>query len=114
VTEPHRKLPHLVVADSTGRIPLGARVALTHSPMILGRTAGADILVPSLYVARRHCRFERREGAWWIADVQSSGGVYVNDLRITEHRLSPGDRIHLGDATLVFDPDGVDIPRTAA
>lgn len=112
--EHHRKLSHLVVADSTGRVPLGARVALTHSPMILGRTAGADIVFPSLYVARRHCRFERREGGWWIVDAHSTGGVYVNELRVTEHALSRGDRIHLGDATLVFDPDGVDIPRTAA
>ena len=114
MTEHSRKLPHLVVAESTGRVPRGARVALTHSPMILGRTAGADILVVSPYVARRHCRFERREGGWWIVDLHSAGGVYVNEVRVAEHPLAAGDRILLGDATLVFDPDGVDIPRTAA
>jgi len=35
-------------------------------------------------------------------------------VRVAEHPLAAGDRILLGDATLVFDPDGVDIPRTAA
>jgi pSer/pThr/pTyr-binding forkhead associated (FHA) protein len=114
MTEQRRSLPHLVVAATTGRVPLGARVALTHSPMVLGRTAGADIVFPSLYVSRRHCRFERREGGWWIVDAHSTGGVYVNDARITEQPLASGDRIHLGDATLVFEPGGVDIPRGAA
>jgi pSer/pThr/pTyr-binding forkhead associated (FHA) protein len=106
MTEQRRSLPHLVVAATTGRVPLGARVALTHSPMVLGRTAGADIVFPSLYVSR--------EGGWWIVDAHSTGGVYVNDARITEQPLASGDRIHLGDATLVFEPGGVDIPRGAA
>lgn len=108
MTTPHRGLPHLVVAASTGRVPVGARIALTHSPMVLGRTAGADIVFPSLYVARRHCRFERREGDWWIVDEHSTGGVYVNDAHIVDHRLAGGDRIHFGDTTLLFVPAGVD------
>jgi pSer/pThr/pTyr-binding forkhead associated (FHA) protein len=95
--------PHIVVTTSLGPIRIGDRIPLCKSPMIVGRTSSADILIPSDCVARRHCRFEQRDDVWWIVDVHATGGTYVNDVRVDERALAHGDCLRLGDVTLTFE-----------
>jgi hypothetical protein len=45
----------------------------------------------------RHAEALRDRGGWWIADVGSTNGTYVNDARIERRRLRAGDRIAFGD-----------------
>ena len=37
-----------------------------------------------------------------IEDLKSQSGTFVNEERITEHRLTDGDRVQVGDVELVF------------
>jgi hypothetical protein len=32
----------------------------------------------------------------WVKDLQTTNGTFLNDRRITQHDLRPGDRIRLG------------------
>lgn len=93
----------LVLLRDLGPYPRGARFALSRSPALLGRVEGNDIVLASDSVSRRQCRFELREGAWWILDDASTGGTYVNDLHLDrEQRLAPGDVIRAGGPRLHF------------
>jgi pSer/pThr/pTyr-binding forkhead associated (FHA) protein len=92
----------LVLLQDEPGYPEGARFYLTKSPMVLGRVKGADIVLPSVTVSRRQCRFLLAQGAWWVTDDMSGGGTYVNHERVREHRLEDGDVLSFGRVELRF------------
>lgn len=70
--------------------------------MTVGRDALCDIEVPDDFISRVHAMFEAVEGGWRLVDRGSLNGTYVNDQRIEEQRLQPGDRIRLGNHIYKF------------
>jgi two-component system, NtrC family, response regulator AtoC len=70
---------------------------------VLGRTEGADLVIPNDTVARRHARFTCTEGAWTVEDLGSHCGIFVNDETIgsTATSLREGDRVRIGHVILL-------------
>jgi hypothetical protein len=60
---------------------------------------GLVIVQPS--VSRAHAVFELRDG-WYVRDVGSSSGTFVNDKPVREVALKSGDRVRFGDIELFF------------
>ena len=57
-------------------------------------------------VSRQHARFLRRAEGWFLEDLQSTNGTYVNEVRLLAHRpvrVRSGDLIRFGQLTLVFE-----------
>lgn len=82
-------------------------------PAIIGRSMDCDIFVPDVYLSRRHCRIEERDGSWWIVDLQSSNGTWHHGTRSARFLLKPGDVIEIGTVAMVFnagEPEGVSNP----
>jgi adenylate cyclase len=58
-------------------------------------------LTPDSTVSRRHARLSQEDGVFWLEDLGSTGGTWVNGQRITaKTRLAPGDKITMGQTTL--------------
>ncbi|MEW6668317.1 MAG: adenylate/guanylate cyclase domain-containing protein [Thermodesulfobacteriota bacterium] len=58
-------------------------------------------LSPDVGVSRPHACLGCEEGVYWIEDLKSKHGTFVNGQRITGKTcLKPGDRIQLGNTTL--------------
>src|SRR4051812_20991260 len=75
-----------------------------HEPQLIGRSSEALPLTDNT-VSRRHAELTPDDppGAWWIRDLQSQNGTYVNGVRITERtRLKPGDQVRTGATLFVF------------
>lgn len=54
-------------------------------------------------VSRRHAELTPDRGVWYIRDLRSQNGTYVNNARIADRtRLSVGDQIRVGATVLVF------------
>ncbi|HAM14752.1 MAG TPA: hypothetical protein DCP91_02590 [Eggerthellaceae bacterium] len=71
--------------------------------MTVGRDASADIVVDDLKVSREHARLTYSGGAWSVLDLGSSNGTYLNGQRVAgQQQVANGDKIKLGDTTLVF------------
>ncbi|MST00634.1 MAG: FHA domain-containing protein [Pedosphaera sp.] len=73
--------------------------------IIIGRAANAatpDLdLSPDLYVSRHHARIFIEEGACWIEDLNSRGGVWMDGHRLTgPHPLGLSDTFIIGETTL--------------
>jgi pSer/pThr/pTyr-binding forkhead associated (FHA) protein len=48
-----------------------------------------------------HARIFERDGAWWLEDLGSTNGTYVNRTRVsTPTAVGPGDEVRMGKATL--------------
>ena len=58
--------------------PNGLAVELTRPNMLLGRHSTADLRLPLPDVSRRHCRFLYTDGHWFVQDLQSLNGTFVN------------------------------------
>ena len=67
----------------------------------LGRDA-PDIPLPDHTVSRRHASIERIEGDFWIEDLGSLNGLYLNDALVERTILHDGDRLQVGLFKLVF------------
>ncbi len=80
----------------------GREYALTASPLVFGREAGADVVVPGGEVSRRHAELHRDATGYLLLDA-SVNGTTVNGERVSgERRLAPGDVIRIGDEDFRF------------
>ncbi|HEY8550559.1 MAG TPA: NHLP bacteriocin export ABC transporter permease/ATPase subunit [Vicinamibacterales bacterium] len=78
------------------RVPVGTVFTFTGTTAILGRSETCDIVVSEKDVSRRHARLERTAEGVRIVDLDSSGGVWVDDVQVTSRVLQPGTRVRLG------------------
>jgi two-component system, cell cycle response regulator len=82
---------------------LGRRTALDRSSYVVGRDTDADLVVPRSAVSRQHCRLARDDsGLWWLEDLQSTNGTFINEKRVSRARLVEGDLVRFGDAIYKF------------
>jgi Nif-specific regulatory protein len=96
---PHLAEPRLVAV----RGPLAGEVfLLAGAEVTLGRDATSTICVADPALSRRHCTFARSGSSWTLRDDRSSNGTFVNSAQITSHDLLEGDRIDVGESTLLF------------
>jgi hypothetical protein len=69
---------------------------------LIGRGSTCRIRLTELSVSRQHARLRVAQGAWFIQDLNSTYGTYVNGQRISATRLKDGDRIRIGSTELEF------------
>jgi pSer/pThr/pTyr-binding forkhead associated (FHA) protein len=67
----------------------------------VGRAAACSITLEDTYVSQHHARFTERDGAWYVEDLGSTNGTYVNDRRVTQPTpVHAGDVVRLGKTVL--------------
>lgn len=74
----------------------------------IGRSAENHLVISDPFASAHHAMVVWRENHWWIEDLNSHNGTFLNGERVTEPQaLTSGDRIHLGEVTLRFEPDPI-------
>jgi pSer/pThr/pTyr-binding forkhead associated (FHA) protein len=94
---PSRRMPkELVVNDAAGTRTVPLKDSIT-----LGRAATCDLALSDTYVSNVHARIFMKDGAWWLEDLGSTNGTYMNRAKVaTPTVIGPGDQIRIGKATL--------------
>lgn len=83
--------------------PLSPQIVPLHDdPIIVGRSPEAQIRIPSSALSRQHMRLERHQGGYRVLDLDSSNGVYLNEIRIHSAALRDGDTLQLGNAVFIY------------
>lgn len=73
---------------------------------LIGRSQDSTIRLQDGGISRQHATIRREGNNWWITDLGSANGSYVNDVALSAARaLRTGDRIQLGTLVLFFDQD---------
>ncbi len=82
--------------DAGKRFPLPDR-----EPQLIGRSTEA-IAITDRSVSRRHAELTPDEGVWYLRDLDSSNGTFLNGRPVLDREsLQPGDRIRCGDTLFV-------------
>lgn len=104
-----RTMPDSPIASAWLVNTAGERLALG-ATCALGRSSVNDIVIATSKISRRHATVHQRApGEFWLADLGSVNGTWLNERRIAHPtRLFDGDRIAVGDAKFVFQQPGVD------
>lgn len=88
----------LIVASGTGK----HTIPLESTMLTVGRGLNNDIILEDTRVSRHHAQLRYRSRRFWVADVGSTNGTFVNGEAIEERALNDGDVISLGGLELTF------------
>lgn len=80
----------------------GEAFLLEDEQIFIGRDSSNQIALNDASISRRHCVIEKRENSFYINDLQSLNGTFVNDKAAENLLLQNKDRIRIGDFTFVF------------
>lgn len=71
----------------------------------IGRRLENDLVIDDRRVSRNHAQLRAVEGHYVLFDLSSSGGTFVNGIRVSETIIYPNDTISLGGVKLIFQQD---------
>lgn len=82
------------------------------STIVIGRGGTADFVVPNPSVSRRHAMVTREGDDWFVEDVGSGNGTFLNERILSQRSLlTNGDHLRLGSVVLQFiDTPAADTP----
>jgi len=80
----------------------GSKFLIDKDVTTAGRHPESDIFLDDVTVSRRHAEFRREDGKFFIHDVGSLNGTYVNRQRVEETQLANGDELQIGKFKLTF------------
>lgn len=78
---------------------------LTHPVVNIGRRADNHVVIDDVRVSRLHAQVRAIKGHYQIFDLDSTGGTFVNGVRLAQATLYPGDVISLAGVDLVYSQD---------
>jgi serine phosphatase RsbU (regulator of sigma subunit) len=85
----------------------GQKYPLESPCAVLGRQADSAICLPAKAVSRQHAQILHREDAFYVEDLDSSNGTFVNGKRLPPHtpvRLTERDTLQIGPYVLALRP----------
>lgn len=96
--------PHLLAYGGPGK---GGEFPLSGDEILIGRDPGADIAIDDPSMSRRHALIVRRGGRYYLRDLGSSNGTYLDGvLHNGERPLADGARFRVGKTDFVLRDPG--------
>ncbi len=93
----------LLVTDPDGR---SRRIVIDGGSLTIGRATDNDLVARDGRVSRHHGRIVGRRGTLVYADLGSTNGSRVNGVLVGEVVLGAGDRLDLGETSLIVEVAG--------
>lgn len=87
---------NLSVIDAQGR----RSVRVPSEPFVIGRSSDTQLQLNDAHVSRRHAELSLDGQVWQVRDLGSRGGTFVNDKKVEQSPIRPGDRIKIGDTEI--------------
>ena len=82
-------------------------LSLNHTPYTVGRKVDRDLVIADPRVSREHATIVSENGEFFVVDLNSKHGTFVNGEKVERHKLQRNDRLEFGArdvAYLIFHP----------
>lgn len=81
----------------------GASFSIDRPVCTIGRGPQSDVRVRDDSVSTNHATLLRKGTTWFVVDLRSANGTFVDGLRVAgERELAPGSRLKLGSVEMAF------------
>jgi pSer/pThr/pTyr-binding forkhead associated (FHA) protein len=91
-------MPSLTVHNGTRAL----KHELVGDAVRIGRGPLNDIIIDNPVVSAQHAMLQKTGDSYWLRDLNSTNGTYVNGLLFTYGELKDGDTIRFGAVTAIF------------
>jgi len=91
---------HVRYTDPDGKV---TDLELSDKPITIGRSPDADIITLDERASRMHCGIRIWDGEYYIKDLKSKNGTFLNNQRVEMAKIKPGDKVRLGNTLLHVD-----------
>jgi pSer/pThr/pTyr-binding forkhead associated (FHA) protein len=83
----------------------GTRITLGEAPIAIGRAEDSTLVITDDYASARHARLVPRAGQWYIEDLGSTNGTYLDRSKVNAPTPVPiGVPIRIGRTSLELRP----------
>ncbi len=83
--------------------------SITKDHIRIGRHPSNDLRLEDIRVSSRHAELFRQGGNFFIKDIDSSNGVFVNDQKVSQTLVEDGDTLKMGNTLIIYQqPDELD------
>lgn len=83
----------------------GTRITLSDSQITIGRAEDSTLVITDDYASARHARLVPRSGQWFVEDLGSTNGTYLDRAKVTGPTPVPlGVPIRIGRTSLELRP----------
>lgn len=99
-----RRLAEIIPAISVNYLDSGEQTdTFTQHEITVGRDTGNDLVISDETVSSHHARLSHRHRQWWLEDLQSTNGTFLNNERIYNPTVVvSGDEVILGNVSLLI------------
>ena len=88
----------LIVQNGTQRVTY----ELVGDIVMIGRTPLNDIVIDNPVVSAQHAMLQKVGDTYWLKDLNSTNGTYINGLLFTYGELKDGDTIRFASVMAIF------------
>jgi Inner membrane component of T3SS, cytoplasmic domain len=79
----------------------GTKITLGDQPILIGRADDSTLVLTDDFASSRHARLTNRGGQWYVEDLGSTNGTYLDQQRVQGPLLvQPGQPIRIGQTAL--------------
>jgi hypothetical protein len=97
-----RAAHQLIVTDGA---LAGTRLTLTGAPISIGRAEDSTLVITDDFASARHAQLVARNGQWFVEDLGSTNGTYLDRARVTTPTPVPiGVPIRIGRTVIELRP----------
>ena len=100
---------------SRGRVPrqlvvtegalAGTRIPLGTQPVLIGRADDSTLVLTDDYASTRHARLSPRGPEWYVEDLGSTNGTYLDRAKVTTAvRIPMGTAVRIGKTVIELRP----------
>ncbi|MFA4965297.1 MAG: FHA domain-containing protein [Thermoleophilia bacterium] len=97
--------PHIdprLVVEASPLVPAGVIFPL-EGWITVGRAPESDIVLDEEFVSGAHARLVPRGQFYYVEDLGSTNGTYVNERPVTEAQLRPDSRVRIGETIFRYE-----------
>src|SRR5712692_25789 len=77
-------------------------IPLEAPQLTIGRKPDNDLVIDNPAVSGHHARIVKEEGAFFVEDLGSTNGTFLNDAKVQKQKLKNTDRVAIGKHALIY------------